>query len=176
MQTRRLKNAASGKSANDTRNYSREEKEERLRIVRGTPLTIDLGTGTQEDVALRQSETDLDRLLLEDTDRAGPVPVNSIETTITAGHSRLFFVIDRNFRAQSLNTAYFSYLFYQYIWLIEITGCRFTGKNEGKRTMAFKYLCAQSAECCIKSSGVGLGRTPRMYGFQEYQSKKRGRA
>lgn len=82
-------------------------------------MTIDLAikneTGTQEDVVLRlgtrQCETDLDRLLLEDTDRTGPVPVNSIETTIAAGHSRPFFVFDRNFRTQSLNTAYFPIYF-----------------------------------------------------------------
>ena len=112
MQTRRLKNGA---SANDERNYSKEEKEARLWIVRRMPLTIDLaienGIGTQNDVVLRvrrrQCETDLDRLLLEDTDHAGPVPVNTIEMTIAAGHSRQIFVFDHELRTQSLNTAYF---------------------------------------------------------------------
>jgi len=120
MQTRRLKNARSGKSANDKRSYSKEEKGERLRIVkigRETPLTIDLetenSTGIHDAVprlGRRQCETGLDRLLLEDTDRAGPVPVSTIEMTIAAGHSRLYFVFGVSCRAprtQSLNTAYF---------------------------------------------------------------------
>ena len=78
-------------------------------------LAIESGTGTPEDLVLRlgprQSEIDLDRLLLEDTDRAGPVPVNTIETTIAADPSRLFFVFEWNFRTQSLNTAYFPIYF-----------------------------------------------------------------
>jgi hypothetical protein len=175
----------SGKSANDKRSYSKEEKEERLRIVgigRGAPLAIDLATengiGIQDAVpglGRRQCETGLDRLLLEDTDRVGPVPVRTIEMTIAAGHSHLHFVFNVSCRAytrtQSLNTAYFP------IYFINTSGRQkllVTGLLVKRKTMAFKDLCARSAECCIKSSDEGLGCTPSIYGFQEYQSKKCG--
>lgn len=37
-------------------------------------------------------------------------------------------------------------------------------------------LVRANAEWCFKSSGKGLDRTLRIYGFQEDQSKKRGRS
>lgn len=40
----------------------------------------------------RQWERDLARLLLEDTNGAGPVPVSIVEMTITVGRSHRYFV------------------------------------------------------------------------------------
>jgi len=102
---RRLKNAGRGKSANDRRNYSKKEKEERLRVAgigRGTPLMIDHATENAtgiQDVRHRQCERDLARLLLEDTNGVGPVPVSIVGTTIAVGHSRRYFVFEAYCRA-----------------------------------------------------------------------------
>jgi hypothetical protein len=180
---RRQKNAASGKSANDKRNYSKEEKEEWSRVVgiRGKALlTIDLatenGTGAQ-DVVLRLG-LGLNRLLLEDMDHAGPVPVSIIEMTIVAGHSHLYFVFEVSSRAYNPITKHciFSYLIYQYIWPTEITGYRFTGKETNGRELWHSRTCAREVRSdASKSSGEGLDRTLRIYGFQEYQCKKRDR-
>lgn len=56
---------------------------------------IENATGMQDagpHLGRRQWERDLARLLLEDTNGAGPVRVSIVETTITVDRSRRYFV------------------------------------------------------------------------------------
>ena len=181
---RRLKNTERGKNASGRGDYSRKEEGERLKTVgigRGTPLTIDLATenetGIQDGIPLLgypQCETDLARLLREDTSGVGLVPVSIVETIIAVGHSGRHFVFEVSYHAYTSHPinkhCIFSYLSYRYIWLTQITGDRFTGK-ENEMTRVFRPARARSVECCIKGSSDDLRWAPRIYGYQEYQRR-----
>lgn len=81
----------------------------------------------------RRYETNLAHLLLEDMNGIGLAPVSIVETAIAISRSRLYFVFEASYRAHISHPVnkhcIFSYLSYQYIWLKEITGYRFTGKK-----------------------------------------------